>query len=141
MVHHFKYKKLTPSRNKERKYPVIPVTYKTGDIEFEVISVVDSGATSSYLPYSLAMALGLSKQNKIETETMGGKISTATDRVIISIPLKNDRPVRVETYVNFPCSPKDDHYAHPLLGRQGFFDKFIVTFDDKNEKLTLKKNE
>ena len=117
-----KYKTVKRPNGSEVKTPSIPILL-SGREKFETVALIDSGADISAVPLAVAEILGLDlssektpaygiggKVDSIET-TMNATIEKGHERYIFQIPVK----VIVGDY-DFPI----------LLGRAGFFDKFII---------------
>ena len=131
----FNYKTVKRPDGTEVKTPSIPVLLNEKE-KFETIALLDSGADISAIPKDIAEILGLDLAGKkspafgiggraeaIDT-TMGITISKGHETYSFRIPVK----VILGKY-DFPV----------LLGRAGFFDKFIISFNQSQEKISLKR--
>lgn len=135
----FKYHNWKRSDGTLRKAPIIPVyaQSKNGRL-LKIFALVDSGADMSLMPKDLALLLGL---NEKDTETgttagIGGEIEVK--KANFSFVIKNEHEkydislvtlVMQNTNLNVP----------PILGRNGFFEQFHITFKQNEEKIILKK--
>ncbi|MEK6843936.1 MAG: aspartyl protease family protein [Nanoarchaeota archaeon] len=135
----FKYKRVKRPNNIEVKSPSIPITLWDAGQRFEFIALLDSGADISVVPQDVAELLGLDlNKPKEEARGIGGKVPAIQTNMNIELKRSHEAynfriPVKVIL--------KDEIEEMPiLLGRAGFFDKFIVTFNQKEEKITLKRN-
>ena len=132
----FRYKTVKRPDGTQVKTPSIPILLM-GKERFETVALLDSGADISVIPLSLAELLGLEiNSKKVIAYGIGGQVDSVDTSVNILIEKGHEKynfkmPVKVilEKY-DFPI----------LLGRVGFFDKFIISFDQQNEKITLKKS-
>jgi len=121
-----------------RKAPFIPV-FATNKFNrsIEVVALLDSGADNTVVPKDLADLLGLQVESTdIETGGIGGKVKVKKSR--LRFALKGDR----ETYqLDVPALVLQDSSADVplLLGRNGFFEQFHITFRQNEEKIILKK--
>jgi hypothetical protein len=91
------------------------------------------------LPKDVAELLGLDLSGKRE-EAKG--IGGAVPAVQTTISLEIGRPHEIHQF-NIPVKvilSEIEEEIPVLLGRAGFFDKFVITFDQKNEKIILKHN-
>ena len=100
---------------------------------------MDSGADNSVVPKDVAELLELDlNKPKEEARGIGGKVPSVQTSMNIELKRSHEAysfriPVKVIL--------KDEIDEMPiLLGRAGFFDKFIVTFNQKEERIILKRN-
>lgn len=99
-----------------------PVTHLPPTKRFEAI--VDSGAPDCFFHASIGRAIGLEIENGVPGD-LGGIVHGAAIKVYyhdIGLYVGADR-VRVRAGFS------DDVSVAGILGRRGFFDNFIVTFD------------
>jgi predicted aspartyl protease len=133
----FKYKSLPRKGGPPRKTPTIPVTLMGPDDSIDIVAILDSGADISVLPLEVGEQLGLDlTKNRSPCGGIGGEVDTAEDHVRIRVAQGHenytfDIPVKVVL---------DSSSSIPvLLGREGFFEKFEITFDENREKISLKR--
>ncbi len=133
MVLTFKYKRVKRPNNTELKSPSIPLTIWGTGQRFEFVALLDSGADVSVIPKDVAELLGLNLSGKQEeARGIGGKVPAVQTTINIELGRPHEKynfniPVKVIL--------KDGEEEIPiLLGRTGFFDKFIITFNQKDEK-------
>lgn len=116
--------------------PTIPVTLK-GDSSFsmKVLALVDSGADVSVIPKGLAevLNLDLSKETQI-SYGISGEVKVKNSNMTITVQKNREK----YTFA-IPVQVILDDSAPIILGRQGFFEKFIITIDEKNKKVQLKR--
>ncbi|MBR9699073.1 hypothetical protein GOV09_01290 [Candidatus Woesearchaeota archaeon] len=131
----FKYKAVSRPDGTQVKTPSIPVTLRGKEI-FETIALVDSGADISAISQDLAEILGIRLSGaKSPAFGIGGKVDSVETNMGISIQKGHERysfqmPVKVILgKYDFPV----------LLGRTGFFEKFVISFDESQEKISLKR--
>ena len=131
----FRYKNVKRPDGTIVKTPSIPITL-TGKETFETIGSLDSGADISAIPKSIAELLGLSLEGDIEfAYGIGGKVKSIKSTMKILVQKGHER-----YSLNVPVKVILDDYDFPiLLGRAGFFDKFVITFDQENERVMLKR--
>ncbi len=132
----FNYKSVKRPDGTLVRIPSIPVTF-FGKENFDSIALVDSGADISIIPKDIAEILGLKiDEKKIDkVYGIGGTVRAIESNVNINIQKGH------ENYnFNLPIKVVLDNYDFPIiLGRIGFFDKFIISFNQKREKILLKK--
>ncbi|MBS3077544.1 retroviral-like aspartic protease [Candidatus Pacearchaeota archaeon] len=132
----FKYKRIRRPDNSEIKTPSILVTFGGAGAKYDFMVLVDSGADVSVIPKSIAELLGLNLAGEEEEASgIGGVVPAVESSVQIEIHKGHEHysfvlPVKVIL---------DDSDFPILLGREGFFDKFVVTFNQSEEKLILKR--
>ncbi|HIH76612.1 MAG TPA: hypothetical protein HA343_04790 [Methanomassiliicoccales archaeon] len=137
MVLSFKYKEVANPEGIKKKRPMVPVTFSNGEVSFETLALLDSGADASAISKEMAEVLGLDLTGKPEKSYgIGGAVDTITSRVNISVQKGHEHYIMT---VDVRVILKDDIQLPPLLGRAGFFDEFEITFNDHKKKITLKK--
>lgn len=133
----YKYTKVPRKDGTLRFAPYIPVYLKSSKDSFiEITALVDSGADFSVMSIDLAKLLGFKLSNHEETTAgIGGNVKVKETQV--NIMIKGDH----EKYVcNIPFLVLLEDIDVPLLlGRNGFFEHFHVTFKQNLEKISLKK--
>ena len=135
----FRYLHIRRKDGTLKEAPYIPVFLRNKDNKLiRLAGLLDSGADNTIVPEDLAKILGLKEEKNSEDETkgIGGKVRTAKSRLHLRV--KNER----ESYIlEIPVLIlKDDSSNVPLLlGRQGFFEHFDITFRQNEKKIVLKK--
>ncbi len=132
----FRYKAVKRPDGTEVRTPSIPVVFY-GEESFETVALIDSGADISAMPLSIAEILGLDlSAGKSSAYGIGGKVDTIETKTKITVEKGHEK------YSFFiPVKVILGDYDFPiLLGRAGFFDEFIISFDQHKEKISLKKN-
>jgi len=131
----FKYKTVNRPDGSESRTPSVPITL-IGKTRFDSIALLDSGADISAIPKDIAEILGLDINGPHDFAFgIGGKVESVDSKINISIEKGHEHynltiPVKVILGdYNFPI----------LLGREGFFDEFVVSFHQKEQKVSLKK--
>ena len=118
--------------------PVIPITLKGRKDELGFLALLDSGADTSAMPVGIAKALGLDLKGKKEKIVgIGGSSQGILTNVALKIIHKHERynfSIRVyailgEVGNKFPV----------ILGRKDFFDKFKITFIERDKRVVLKR--
>lgn len=136
----FRYVHVPRADGTLRKAPFIPIFVRTEENRLiKIIALVDSGADTTVLPKGLALVLGLKEENEIiETGGIGGKVKVKKSKIQFQISgSRESYPLTIPVLVL-----QDDSEDMPLiLGRQGFFENFHITFRQNEEKITIKKTE
>ena len=121
------------------KRPFILAVFSNGDQKMELYALVDSGADMSAIDYRRAEKLGMDLSSpKVSTYGVAGNIDSVISNVDIEVARGHERytinvPIRV-------LYPKSETLSHTIIGRKGFFDRFRITFDEANQKVTMKSN-
>jgi predicted aspartyl protease len=116
---------------------MIPVTFSNGEESFETMGLLDSGADFTAFTKEIAEVLGLDLSGPREKALgVGGVLETIRSKVKITVEKGHEHynvivPVKVLMIENSDTPP--------LLGREGFFDEFRITFEEQNKKIYLKK--
>ena len=134
----FKYKTIKRSDNTETRTPSIPITLIGKSIRFNTLSLIDSGADISVIPKDVAELLGLDlNKEKDSAYGIGGRVESIETNINITIEKGH------ESYnLQMPIKVILGNYDFPiLLGREGFFEEFVISFYQGERKVTLKKVE
>ena len=131
----FKYKRVKRPDETEVRTPSIPILLK-GKEQFETIALVDSGADISAIPIGIAELLGLDLSGKTSPAYgIGGKVESVETAMNISVEKGHEHYL-----FSIPVKVILGNYDFPvLLGRAGFFDKFVISFDQSQERVSLKR--
>ena len=131
----FRYKTIKRPDGTLVKTPSIPIQLN-GKERFETIALVDSGADISAVPLSIAEILGLDlTKEKTPSYGIGGKVDSIETNMNIIVEKGHEH-----YSLKIPVKVILGNYDFPvLLGRLGFFDEFIISFDQSSEKIILKK--
>ena len=114
-----------------RKFPVIPLFIKKKNI-LRTQALVDSGANISLFDKSIAeyLEVHIKAGKKISLQGIGGKISAYVHPVSISV-------ATMEFTIPVAFCERID-LSFNILGREGFFEKFLVCFDERRREIILK---
>ncbi len=120
--------------------PILPITLISGDRSTAVWSLVDSGADFSLFPTSTAAALGIDLDKAIPARFSGSVESPqiayfVTVHATIWNGNEYETPFPFELYAGF-CETLE-HVGHGVLGQDGFFSQFSVTFDLRHALFTV----
>ena len=133
----FRYKGVKRPDGSTIKAPVIPLTI-IGKENLDTVGLLDSGADISAMSKEMAELLGLDLDKEPSFAFgIGGKVNSIQSNINILIEQRHEK-----YNISLPIKIILDDYSFPLLlGRAGFFDEFIITFDQPKEKIILKKTE
>ncbi len=124
-----------------RKYP----DAKNPDTnpEFRIFGLVDSGADVSYIPRQIAeiLKLDLDESTKKESKSASESFWTFRTQVHLEIVYGMRRvPIgMIDVSVPEKYELGDDIEKKVLLGRNGLFNKYEITFNETSQVITMKK--
>jgi len=126
-----------PKGGGSAKTPMLPITL-IGDNSFDSFGLIDSGADYSVIPEGIAQLLGLKYDGeKHPTFGIGGSVHCIDSKMQIQIEMDR-RKYTIIIPVKVILGKKGDDMPI-LIGRAVFFDKFEITFMQKQMKFRLKK--
>lgn len=123
-----------PYLRKEKKYyPIIPILLRYKDKFIFTEALVDSGANTSVFHAEIAEQLDIEFKHgkKIYLGGIGGRILAYLHQVKIRI-----------TNIDFTCKiafTEEMPVSLNILGRDNFFEKFLISFDEIKKQLILRK--
>lgn len=131
----FRYKTLTRPDGTPVRTPSIPVLL-SGREKLETVALLDSGADISVIPRAIAEILGLDLKGTAEKAYgIGGPVDSIEAMVNVTVERGHERHS-----FQIPVKVIMGNYDLPvLLGRSGFFDRFVITFNQPKEKVFLKR--
>ena len=130
----FKYKPAKLKSGKAIYRPMLPLTI-FGEETIDIFAMLDSGSDISVLPKEIAETLEIKYFEEDELYGItGNKVKSKIGRVNISFG-KGRENYRFQIPVVVP--EKGD--TPIILGRTGFFNKFKITFFEKEKRIIFKK--
>lgn len=122
----YKYDKITDGE--VNKHPVCIVTFKNSEGNVDLKMLVDSGADITLLPKWAGEMLNLQRTELKYIGGIAGRVGYYINYVNINLANKNlTIPVAWSTQDTVPL----------LLGRQGVFDKFVITFNESKGEINF----
>ena len=136
MVLSFNYHKLPNKKGVDRRTPTIPVILNgNAEISLPVYALVDSGADISVIPKALAEVLDLDLEGKThESYGIAGEIKVKDSKMKVTIS-KNHESYSYIIPVQVVLTGEEPPI---ILGRAGFFNKFIIFIDESKQKIKFK---
>lgn len=130
----FKFTSLISQDGKYRFIrPLIPVVLAGPKGSFEIDALLDTGADRSLFSKDLGDALGLDF-SKAKAEPFGGigkgTVKVYTLQVEVAI-------FGIAKHVTIPIGFVEGNNVPSLLGQEGFFDAFKITFDRNNNMIEI----
>ena len=138
MVLSFNYHKLPNKKGVDIRTPTIPITLKgRAETDIQVYALIDSGADVSIIPKALAEFLDLDLSGETHVSYgIAGEIKVKESRMQVTLKKNHEE---THTYI-IPVQVILTGEEPPIiLGRRGFFDKFVISIDEGKKKIKLKK--
>lgn len=114
-----------------RHYPLIPIKLHYGDKNVKTYALLDSGSTLSVFRNEIAEDLGIeirSGQEKI-LQSASGLIRVFIHPLTVEVDKE-----RFDMNIGFSS---DLAASFNILGREGFFGRFRITFDERQKKIVM----
>lgn len=125
--------------NQTYKLPMVPVRLIHKRETIETTALIDSGATTNFLPNELAEILGidLSGNRKIAIGAGGEFASVST--IVGKCQLIESHNTVFGEFVNLPIGvpTRPQTLPYMVLGRDSIFRHFIIKFMENEEKISL----
>lgn len=116
---------------RKKFFPVIPIKLVSNKIAVDTLAYIDSGASISLFRSDIANQMGIDIGNgiKITLEGISGKITVYIHKLKIIV-------ADLEFILKVGFS--EEYVASfNLLGRDNFFTKFLITFDEIKRRIIL----
>lgn len=119
------------TESRGRFYPTISIHIKNKDAEEDVDALIDSGAVISTFRADVAERLSIKLEDGERRTSIGicGKVEVFIHEVELKV-LGNWFPCKI-------AFSKDLTAHFNLIGRQGFFDRHFIAFDEKHRKTII----
>ena len=118
---------------RKRYFPIIPVTLINRGVEKDFFALMDSGSCISIFKPEVARQLNIDveKGKKMLMKDVTGKIPVSIHKI----------KIRIENYEFISKIAFSGKYTASLniLGRENFFNHFLITFDENSKKIKLRK--
>lgn len=113
--------------------PLLPVTLQNEGTQVLCNALVDSGSDHCVFPGSFMQILGLDR-SKASIDVTSGVGSQDTPTHFFALTIQTG-PLQISSSVGFTAGL--DYLGFGLLGQNGFFDKFKISFDYASRLFTL----
>ena len=140
-IRYISYRYSDPSTEIQHKLPMIHVLITHKGKDLATTALVDSGATGTFFPKELAEILDLDLTGQTH-RTIGANGSFETVPSLIGkCSLVKGKSRAFENFTNLRVSVPVDPNTLPYMvfGRDSIFQKFNITFQEKNEKIVLRR--
>jgi len=116
---------------KDKYYPIIDAILSKDNNSIKTDAIVDSGAILSIFQGNIAEYLGIELEKGKEQlfQGIGGKIIGYIHNLTMKI-----NEIELSCKVAFS---NELTTSLNIVGRESFFDRFLITFDEQNKKLIL----
>jgi len=124
-----------------RYLPMVHIVLTNDDVVLPTIGLVDSGATSTFIPLCMAqlLKLGLSEKNDDVTGAGGNFISYVTKIEKIDIVKHTKVFVSFENQI-IRVPEHEDGIPFVILGRDSIFRRLTIKFEEDKQQIQLRKN-
>ena len=135
MVLYFKYTTIKHTDETTSKVPLIPIIISGKENVF-AHGLLDSGSDMCAISKAAAKVLSLPLDKQPEAAFgIGGKVESVQSEMLITLGREGEKhtfsvPVRIIL---------GDEDIPVILGQEGFFDKFLITFNKSQNTFSLKK--
>ena len=132
-----------PKTNHTYKLPMLHVRLIHGARSMKSVALIDSGATTNFIPRELADLLGLDLSNTPKDAVGAGgvfsNIESRIDKVVLLKGLNSayDQFQNLFTYVPV----QSDTLPYMILGRENLFRRYDIKFQEREEKVILKRHQ
>lgn len=122
--------------NKFTKRPIIPIIVKNEDKAIKYDVLVDSGADYNLFHAEIAEVIGIKVKKGKPSKFYGVGAEKGLHAWIHTVGLfvPGEGTILVPVAFSYDISDK----GHGLLGQLGFFDNFVVRFDNRENKVSVK---
>lgn len=112
-------------------YPAIDVKLFGKQDSITIKALIDSGASFSVFRPEIAeqIGIGIERGKKLYLEGIGGRILGYIHKISVRIGNK-----KFKCHIVFS---REFNVSFNLLGRDNFFTKFLITFDENNKEVIL----
>lgn len=118
-------------QDKQDCFPVIPLIFLSKERKVRSMALIDSGASISVFGEETANLLGINIEDGKKT-TMRGVIGR-----IVGYIHKVKVKVAAKTFICPIFFSREFIVSYNLLGREVFFEKFKITFDESQKRVIL----
>jgi len=114
-----------------KHYPLIPIRLRYGDNAIKTYALVDSGSTLSVFRAEIADSLGMRLEDgeKIALQSANAPLTVYAHRL--------QAAVEGETFELRVGFSRDLLTSFNILGREGFFERFRITFNERKLELII----
>lgn len=115
----------------EKEYPLIPISLRHGSQELTTLALIDSGATISVFRSEVAEALDLDwrKGEEMLLQSANAKFAAYVNKMKVRI---EDTELTLKIAFTEELTT-----SFNILGRESFFESFIVEINERNKIVTL----
>lgn len=113
-------------------YPLVPIKVKRSGKSLSTTALIDSGANTTIFRQEIARRLGvpLDRGKAITFSGIAGKIKAWVHK--LELEVLEDNPFRCAVAFSRQYTT-----SFNILGRHGFFEKYLVTLNEKKKESTI----
>ena len=127
--------------NQTYKLPMVHVRLIHKKETIETTALIDSGATTNFLPKELAEILAVDLSGKHKSAIGAGGEFTSVNTIVGKCQLIKSQNTVFDEFVNLPISVpiKTQTLPYMVLGRDSIFRHFTIRFLENDEKIVLRR--
>ena len=136
MVFSLKYKPIKLSSNKIIYRPLVPINFNGKKEKIDIFGLLDSGSDITIIPIDLAEILEIEfiGDNEISGIT-NTKLKAKQGTILVTFGKGHEQfSFKIHVFV-----PLDKNFNKIVIGRDGFFDQFKITFNQINKRIEFRK--
>lgn len=127
--------------NQTYKLPMVHVRLIHKKETIATTALIDSGATTNFLPKELAEILAVDLSGKHKSAIGAGGEFTSVNTIVGKCQLIKNQNTVFDEFVNLPISVpiKPQTLPYMVLGRDSVFRNFTIRFLENDEKIVLRR--
>ena len=127
--------------NQTYKLPMVHVRLIHKKETIETTALIDSGATTNFLPNELAEILEIDLSGQHKSAIGAGGEFTSVNTIVGKCQLIKSQNAIFDEFVNLPTSvpTKPQTLPYMVLGRDSIFRHFTIKFMENDEKIVLRR--
>lgn len=132
-----RYLVYTLPNGRQIRLPLLHIRLSHNNQSLTTIALIDSGATTTFIPLELAQILALPTEHQ-ETAVGAGGTFTNTIRKVNLALLKGKTPFAKFTDLPVYVPTETGRIPYAILGRDAIFRKFDITFRENQQRTVLR---
>ena len=131
-----------PSSGVNYRLPMLHVRLCHGGLSFTTVALIDSGATTTFVPTAMAEALQLNLSKSISDAVGAGGVFPNIKSKLDSLELVKGKQSIFDQFndVTVKVPTQEGAIPYMVLGRDLIFKRFDIKFEERNQKVILKRH-
>jgi len=132
-----------PNTGRSYRLPMLHVRLCHGGLSFTTVALIDSGATTTFVPNAMAEALQLDLSDTPKDAVGAGGVFPNIKSKLDSLELVKGKQSIFDQFndVTVQVPQKEGAIPYMVLGRDLLFQRFDIKFEERNQKVILKRHE